>query len=224
MTGRFAPVLLAALLVLSGCSQLASAPNELTETTTVETTTSSPTTTPTPTGTATTTETTTTTTSETATTTATATTAGGPLRTSASDTPASTATRTATSTATRTATPTTTPTATATPSPTATPTPALESRFVVIIGGSPDDKVTYEFSVTGTIERRGQSYGAPIEDGSVTRDPDIDVIAADGSSVEGRLGGGGDAYRITGEITEFEAADEDAIEVYVDGERIEIDE
>lgn len=196
MAGRFAPVLLAALLVLSGCSQLASAPNELTETT--ATPTATPTVTPT----------------GTATTAAAETTAGDPPATSASDTPASTATRTATATA----------TPTTAPAPTATPTSSPESRFVVIIGGSPDDKVTYGFSVTGTIDRRGRSYGAPIEDGSVTRDPDIDVIGDDGASVEGRLGGGGDAYRITGEITEFEVENEDAVEVYVDGERIDVGE
>lgn len=208
MTGRLAPVLLAALLVLSGCSQLASAPNAPTETATAGTTASGPTTpTAAPTGAATTTETTTTITTATT---------EEDLSTTASETPVSTPTRTATATA--------TPTATTTRFPTATSTPALESRFVVLIGGSPEDKATYEFSVTGTIERRGQSYGAPINDGAVTRDPDIDVIGDDGASVEGRLGGGGDAYRITGEITEFEAEDENAVEVYVDGERIDTDE
>jgi len=84
--------------------------------------------------------------------------------------------------------------------------------------------VTYDFSVTGTIERRGQSYGAPIGYDGVTRDPDIDIISPNGSSVAGRLGGGGDAYRITGEITAFEAADEESVEVYVDGEQVDTDD
>lgn len=77
-------------------------------------------------------------------------------------------------------------------------------------------------TVTGTIERRGQSYGAPIDDEDVTADPDIDVIS--GSTVAGRLGGGGDAYRITGEITEFETTDDGAVTVYIDGERVDIED
>ena len=77
-------------------------------------------------------------------------------------------------------------------------------------------------TVTGSIERRSQSYGAPIDDDGVTADPDIDSIS--GSTVDGRLGGGGDAYRITGEITGFETEDESAVEVYVDGEQVEFDD
>ncbi len=50
----------------------------------------------------------------------------------------------------------------------------------------------------------------------MTEDPAIDIIS--GSTVAGRLGGGGDAYRITGEIVSFESEDEDAVAVYIDGE------
>lgn len=74
-------------------------------------------------------------------------------------------------------------------------------------------------TVTGSIERRGQSYGAPIEDEDVTKDPDIDIIS--GSAVAGRVGGGGDAYRITGNITGFEASGEN-ITVYVDGKKTDL--
>ncbi|MGN8212978.1 MULTISPECIES: hypothetical protein [Halococcus] len=212
MTGRFAPVLLAVLLLLAGCSQLASAPNEQPENTTVagtdvQSATPSPTTTNA-------TANATTTPNTTAAANTTTETIQGQAPTSSTPTATETTTPTRTSTA--------APTTTGTPSPTATP--SLESHFVVIIGGSPDDKVTYDFSVTGTIERRGESYGAPINDDGVTRDPDIDIISPNGSSVSGRLGGGGDAYRITGEITDFEAASEGAVDVYVDGERIETDD
>lgn len=211
MARRFAlAVLLALLLALAGCSQLASAPNELDDT-------------PTPTATNTAEETTTTATptlTQTATPTPTDTVQG---QVSTTSTPTATATPTPTATPTATETP--TPTTTATPTPTATatatpsPTPTPEPRYIVLTGGSAEDKLTYELSVTGTIERRGQSYGAPIDDDGVTQDPDIDTIT--GSSVSGRLGGGGDAYRITGEITDFEA--EGDIAVYIDGERVDIE-
>ncbi|WP_160133258.1 hypothetical protein [Halococcus salsus] len=81
-----------------------------------------------------------------------------------------------------------------------------------------EDKVTYQLTVSGSIERRGESYGAPIDDSGVTEDPDIDVIS--GSTVDGRLGGGGDAYHITGEITSFEANGD--VSVYVDGEETDL--
>ena len=203
MARRFAlAVLLAVLLLLAGCSQLASAPNELDDT-------------PTPTE----ANTTTTATSTQTATQAPTETDEGQVTTTTTATP----TPTATPTATATETPTPTPTATATPSPTETATPSPtetpEPRYVVLTGGSPEDRVTYELSVTGTIERRGQSYGAPIDDDGVTQDPDIDIIS--GSSVSGRLGGGGDAYRITGEITDFET--EGDVAVYIDGEEVEIE-
>lgn len=89
----------------------------------------------------------------------------------------------------------------------------------MIIGGSPDDKVNYRLSVSGSIERRGQSYGAPIDDADVTMDPKLDIIS--GSTVAGRVGGGGDAYHVTGRITNFEATGN--VSVYVNGEEIEFD-
>lgn len=198
MTRRFVlSVLLAVLVVFAGCSQLASSPNELGGTTT----------------------------NANATVAATETTSRTPTQTT--QRPASTATPTVMPTATAMATPTATsmtpvptPTATATltaiPMSTATQTPG--PRFVVIIGGEPDDKVNYRMTVTGSIERRGKSYGAPIEDRHVTKDPKIDIIS--GSTVAGRVGGGGDAYRITGKITDFEATGN--VTVYIDGERTDL--
>lgn len=217
MTKRFViAVLLATLLVFAGCSQLASAPNEETETATAQSNAS----------TATVTET------RTATATRTATeTVQGQVTTTATASP--TATPTPTATATATATPTATPTATATPSPTPSPTATTtatptatttatattgEPKYVVIIGGEPDDKVNYRMTVSGSIERRGQSYGAPIGDDGVTQDPDLDIIS--GSTVAGRLGGGGDAYRITGNVTDFESGGD--VSVYVNGEETDL--
>lgn len=78
--------------------------------------------------------------------------------------------------------------------------------------------MNYELTVTGSIDRRGDSYGAPIDDSGVTEDTDIDTI--DGSTVNGRLGGGGDAYHITGEITNFEA--DGNVSVYIDGEETDL--
>jgi|GEM_PF-3499079 len=70
---------------------------------------------------------------------------------------------------------------------------------LVIVGGGPENKVTYAFTYEGDIERSGRSHGAPIEDRHVTVDPDIDKITA--SRVAGRIGGGGDAYLVTGTVT-----------------------
>jgi hypothetical protein len=50
-------------------------------------------------------------------------------------------------------------------------------------------------------------------------DPDLDIIS--GSTVAGRLGGGGDAYRITGEITGIEAAGD--VSVYVNGTELDLE-
>ncbi|EMA40341.1 hypothetical protein C448_13356 [Halococcus morrhuae DSM 1307] len=207
MTRRVAlTVVLAAMLLLAGCSQLATAPNEAGETTTVESN-------------ATTTDVTETAQTATATRAPTPTIQGQVATTTASSTPTATATPSPTATATSTATATPTPTAAATPTTTDTQTSTGEAKYVVIIGGEPDEKVNYRMTVTGSIERRGQSYGAPIDDSGVTQDPDLDIIS--GSTVAGRLGGGGDAYRITGEITDFEGGDD--VEVYVDGEETDVD-
>lgn len=204
MTRRVAlTVVLAAMLLLAGCSQLATAPNEAGETTTVESN-------------ATTTDVTETAQTATATRAPTPTIQGQVATTTASSTPTATATPSPTATATSTAT--ATPTPTATPTATDTQTTTGEAKYVVIIGGEPDEKVNYRMTVTGSIDRRGQSYGAPIDDSGVTQDPDLDII--DGSTVAGRLGGGGDAYRITGEITDFEGGDD--VEVYVDGEETDV--
>ena len=215
-------VLLVALLVSAGCSQLASAPGEGTQTATAQSNASTS-------GAAETTQASTATQAPTATvqgqvtTTATATATNTPTPT-ATATPTATPTATTTTTDTPTTTATPTPTATDTPTPTATDTQTATAtpkpKYVVIVGGDPDEKVNYRMSVTGSIERRGQSYGAPIDDNDVTEDPDLDVIS--GSTVAGRLGGGGDAYRITGDITSFES--EEDVEVYVDGEETDLGE
>ena len=108
----------------------------------------------------------------------------------------------------------TAPTGTPTTAPTETPN---DAEALVIVGGSPENKVSYEFAYEGTVERSGESHGAPIEDRHVTVDRDVDEIG-DGR-IDGRLGGGGDAYLVSGEITGLEL-DGDA-DVYLNGERVD---
>lgn len=91
------------------------------------------------------------------------------------------------------------------------------TNTLVIIGGSPESKVNYEFTYEGSVERSGKSHGAPIADRHVTIDPDVDEITD--SRVNGRLGGGGDAYLVAGEVTGFEL-DGDA-EVYLNGKQVD---
>ncbi|WP_440717309.1 PPC domain-containing protein [Halococcus salifodinae] len=102
------------------------------------------------------------------------------------------------------------------------PSPESESSgptSLVIIGGSPDDKVTYRVGFDGSVERSGASHGAPIDDDGVTVDRDVDEIG--NSRIDGRLGGGGDAYLVDGSITGLEL-DGDA-QVFIDGEEVDPD-
>ncbi|EMA52993.1 PGF-CTERM sorting domain-containing protein [Halococcus thailandensis] len=92
-----------------------------------------------------------------------------------------------------------------------------DASALTIVGGSPEDKVSYRIGYEGTVERSGESHGAPIADRHVTVDPDVDEIGD--ARVDGRLGGGGDAYLVTGEITGLEI-DGDA-EIYLDGEQVD---
>ncbi|WP_049997814.1 PPC domain-containing protein [Halococcus sediminicola] len=92
-----------------------------------------------------------------------------------------------------------------------------DASSLVIVGGSPENKVTYRVAYEGSIERSGESHGAPIEDRHVTVDRDVDEIG-DGR-IDGRLGGGGDAYLVDGEITGLEL-DGDA-EIYLNGEKVD---
>jgi PGF-CTERM protein len=88
---------------------------------------------------------------------------------------------------------------------------------LVVLGGSPENKVTYRVGFEGSVERSGESHGAPIDDGAVTIDEDIDEIGAE--RIDGRLGGGGDAYLVDGAITGLET-DGDA-RVFVGGEEVD---
>ena len=94
-----------------------------------------------------------------------------------------------------------------------------DARSLVIIGGSPENKVSYEVGFEGSAERSGESHGAPIEDRHVTVDRDVDEIG--NGRIDGRLGGGGDAYLIDGEVTGLEL-DGDA-RVFLDGEEVDPD-
>ena len=55
-------------------------------------------------------------------------------------------------------------------------------KALVVVGGSAEDKVTYAFTYDGTVERSGESHGAPINDDGVTVDPDVDTISEDVST------------------------------------------
>ena len=105
---------------------------------------------------------------------------------------------------------------------TATETP--DGDALVIVGGSPESKLDYTFTYEGDIKRSGESHGAPIDDSGVTiddsaDDPDADTVV-DGR-VTGRLGGGGDAYLVSGEITGLELNGD--AEVYLNDERVDPD-
>ena len=92
-----------------------------------------------------------------------------------------------------------------------------DAKALVITGGSPENKVTYRVGFEGGVERSGASHGAPIDDEAVTIDEEIDEIGDE--RIDGRLGGGGDAYLIDGSITGLEL-DGDA-RVFVDGEAVD---
>ncbi|WP_240145810.1 PGF-CTERM sorting domain-containing protein [Halococcus salsus] len=74
-----------------------------------------------------------------------------------------------------------------------------EASSLVIVGGTAENKVTYAFTHDGTVERSGESHGAPVANHTITVDPDVDTVT-DGR-VDGRLGGGGDAYLVQGNVT-----------------------
>lgn len=94
-----------------------------------------------------------------------------------------------------------------------------DTTALVIVGGSPGNKVNYEFTYTGSVERSGESHGAPIAERHVTVDPDVDEITD--SRVSGRLGGGGDAYLLTGDVTGLNLAGDAG--VYLNGEEVDPD-
>ncbi|EMA43127.1 pre-peptidase C-terminal domain-containing protein [Halococcus saccharolyticus] len=95
--------------------------------------------------------------------------------------------------------------------------PETGTNALVIAGGRPENKVSYEVGFEGSAERSGESHGAPIEDRHVTVDEDVDEI--ENGRIDGRLGGGGDAYLVNGEITGLEL-DGDA-RVFLDGEEVD---
>jgi PGF-CTERM protein len=88
---------------------------------------------------------------------------------------------------------------------------------LTIVGGSAENKIAYAVGFEGSAERSGKSNGAPIDNDAVTVDEGIDEIG-DGR-IDGRLGGGGDAYLIDGDITGLEL-DGDA-RVFIDGEEVD---
>jgi hypothetical protein len=83
------------------------------------------------------------------------------------------------------------------------------ARELVIDGGTHDHWTYYDFTVGGGLEK-AEIDGASINDGD----------AVSGSSAEGFVAGGADAYRFSGDISEFNL-DGDA-DVYVDGEPVDL--
>ncbi len=73
-------------------------------------------------------------------------------------------------------------------------------NHVVVVGGSPQNVVHYQFAVSGKVRKSGENGGAPIANRHVTID-DEDTIS--GRRVRGAVAGGGDAYRFSGELTQF---------------------
>ena len=87
-------------------------------------------------------------------------------------------------------------------------------NHVVVFGGGGGTEIDYEFTVSGRIDKNGNSGDAPIADQYVTVDHE-DTIS--GSTVRGTVAGGGDAYRFSGELTNLELSGD--ARVYVNGER-----
>ena len=85
---------------------------------------------------------------------------------------------------------------------------------MVVLGGGGTDKINYEFTVSGGVEKDASAGGAPIDDRYVTVDS-TDSIS--GSTVRGVTAGGGDAFRFSGEITSLSVSD--GGKVYVNGSR-----
>ncbi|WP_423744190.1 hypothetical protein V5735_14650 (plasmid) [Haladaptatus sp. SPP-AMP-3] len=92
-------------------------------------------------------------------------------------------------------------------------------NHLVIFGGAPGNVVRYRFTVSGRLQKRGRSDGAPIADRYVTIDREDELS---GKRARGAVAGGGDAYRFSGDITAFEI-DGDAT-VYLNGRRVNPDE
>ncbi|WP_458205902.1 hypothetical protein [Haladaptatus sp. NG-SE-30] len=88
------------------------------------------------------------------------------------------------------------------------------SNHIVIFGGSPQNVVHYQFAVSRKVRKSGENGGAPIASRHVTID-DEDSIS--GKRVRGAIAGGGDAYRFSGELSQFRI-DGDAT-VYLNGQK-----
>ena len=85
------------------------------------------------------------------------------------------------------------------------------NRRIIIEGTSDDQSTTYELTVTGTLE--------PI-DGETVDGLDVtwnDADDATQTTASGRVKGGADGFRFSGEIEEFSLGDESVATVYVDG-------
>ena len=86
------------------------------------------------------------------------------------------------------------------------------SNHLVIVGGGGGNTVSYEVTVSGRLEKDSSAGDAPIADRHVTVDAE-DTI--NGSTATGTLGGGGDAYRFSGELVDVTA--DGSVRVYVNG-------
>lgn len=103
--------------------------------------------------------------------------------------------------------------------------PASAARHVITINSPSQYRLAYQFSVSGDLWKRSQHAGGPnVGHESVTVDPEDDI---DGQSVHGITQGGYDCYGFTGNLEEFDVADQgggtDGCEhanVWIDGEAV----
>lgn len=85
-------------------------------------------------------------------------------------------------------------------------------NHLVLVGGSASNVISYEVTVSGRLETDSSAGDAPIADRHVAVNPEDSV---DGSTATGTLGGGGDAYRFSGDLVDVTA--DGSVRVYVNG-------
>ncbi|WP_435155132.1 hypothetical protein [Haladaptatus sp. DFWS20] len=97
------------------------------------------------------------------------------------------------------------------------------ANHIIIYGGGSRNVIEYAFSVSGRLEKSGESGGAPISDSHVGVN-DEDTISRDGTHASGAIAGGGDAYWFTGRLVRFRvslsAERIKEVSVFLNGQRV----
>jgi hypothetical protein len=89
---------------------------------------------------------------------------------------------------------------------------------VIVLHSATEDAIDYQFTVSGGLRKTTSSGGAPVDESAITTDPEDD---RDGSTVHGTTAGGYDAYRYTGQITQFDVVDCNRADVWINGQKVD---